>query len=212
MRTNELIDALVADTPARSMPLGRMLAIAAAIGFGMAALIFVASFGARSDIAAAMTTWRFLLKLLVAFVLFATAVRLVYLLAIPGRDARHAANALLVAPVLVMLAIGVELLTVPSTAWPSRALGMNSLICLTIVPALALPVLAACILALRHGAPTSPEVAGAAAGLCAGGAAAFLYATHCADDSPLFVAIWYTLAIALVAAAGAVAGKLWLRW
>jgi hypothetical protein len=55
-------------------------------------------------------------------------------------------------------------------------------------------------------------VSGAVAGLLAGGLAATLYATHCPDDSPLFVAIWYSLAIALVVLAGAVVGRRVLRW
>ena len=36
---------------------------------------------------------------------------------------------------------------------------------------------------------------------------ATLYASHCTDDSPLFVATWYTIATALVAAVGALAGS-----
>jgi hypothetical protein len=39
-----------------------------------------------------------------------------------------------------------------------------------------------------------------------------LYAAHCSDDSPLFVATWYTLATALVAAIGALAGARFLRF
>jgi hypothetical protein len=46
----------------------------------------------------------------------------------------------------------------------------------------------------------------------AAGLAATLYASHCADDSPLFVATWYSLAIALVVAAGAWLGPRVLRW
>ena len=54
--------------------------------------------------------------------------------------------------------------------------------------------------------------AGAAAGFLAGAIGAALYATHCPDDSPLFVAAWYSLAIGFVAALGAVAGSRLLRW
>jgi hypothetical protein len=52
---------------------------------------------------------------------------------------------------------------------------------------------------------------GAVAGLIAGGIAATFYAAHCVDDSPLFVATWYTLALALVTLAGALAGRWVLR-
>jgi hypothetical protein len=51
-----------------------------------------------------------------------------------------------------------------------------------------------------------------AAGLLAGGMGAALYAMHCPDDSPLFVATWYGLAIAVVATLGAVLGSRVLRW
>jgi hypothetical protein len=41
---------------------------------------------------------------------------------------------------------------------------------------------------------------------------AALYATHCPDDSPLFVAVWYTLAVTLVMLIGASVGHRVLRW
>ena len=55
-------------------------------------------------------------------------------------------------------------------------------------------------------------MAGAVAGLLAGALAATLYATHCVDDSPLFVALWYTPAIVLIVVLGAIIGRRLLRW
>ncbi len=72
--------------------------------------------------------------------------------------------------------------------------------------------LAALLVGLRAGAPRSPAMAGATAGLLAGALAAALYATHCPDDSPLFVLLWYVPSIALVALAGAAVGNRVLRW
>jgi hypothetical protein len=46
----------------------------------------------------------------------------------------------------------------------------------------------------------------------ASGIAATLYASHCTDDSPLFVATWYSLAIGMVALVGYVIGSRVLRW
>ena len=77
---------------------------------------------------------------------------------------------------------------------------------------MSLPLLAAALIGLRHGAPARPAVAGAIAGLVSAGLAATLYASHCTDDLPLFVATWYTLATALVAAIGALAGSKVLRF
>jgi hypothetical protein len=39
-----------------------------------------------------------------------------------------------------------------------------------------------------------------------------LYASHCTDDSPLFVATWYTIATALMATIGALVGSRVLRF
>jgi hypothetical protein len=90
--------------------------------------------------------------------------------------------------------------------------GSNSRVCLTAIPLISLPLLAAALLGLRHGAPSRPAVTGAIAGLMSAGLAATLYASHCTDDSPLFVAAWYTLAAALVTAIGALAGSRVLRF
>jgi hypothetical protein len=55
-------------------------------------------------------------------------------------------------------------------------------------------------------------LAGAIAGMLSAGFAATLYASHCTDDSPLFVATWYTLATALVTAVGALVGSKVLKY
>jgi hypothetical protein len=85
------------------------------------------------------------------------------------------------------------------------------MVCLTAIPMLSLPLLIAALIGLRHGAATRPTLTGAVAGLIAGGIAATFYAAHCVDDSPLFVVTWYGIALALVALAGALAGRWVLR-
>ena len=65
---------------------------------------------------------------------------------------------------------------------------------------------------MRQGAPEKPGFAGAMAGIAASGIGATFYAANCTDDSPLFVALWYPMAIAIVAAIGYVAGRRLLRW
>jgi len=93
-----------------------------------------------------------------------------------------------------------------------RLVGNNSKVCMTAVPLMALPLLVAALIGLRHGAPTRPAIAGAMAGLLSAGLAATLYASHCEDDSPLFVATWYTIATAMVTAIGALLGSRVLRF
>ena len=94
----------------------------------------------------------------------------------------------------------------------TRLVGSNSRVCMTAIPAMSLPLLAGALIGLRHGAPARPAVAGAVAGLLSAGLAATLYASHCTDDLPLFVATWYTIATALVTAIGALAGSKLLRY
>ena len=59
---------------------------------------------------------------------------------------------------------------------------------------------------------TKPVVAGSVAGLASAAFAATLYASNCINDSPLFVAAWYTTAIAVVTIAGGLLGSRLLRW
>jgi hypothetical protein len=80
------------------------------------------------------------------------------------------------------------------------------------VPALSIAPLLALLYSIRQGAPESPGLAGAVAGLSAGGIAAAIYAWHCPDDSPLFVATWYTIAIVMVTVIGFLLGRRLLRW
>jgi hypothetical protein len=52
----------------------------------------------------------------------------------------------------------------------------------------------------------------AVGGLLAGALVATVFAMHCTNDSPLFVAIWCALAIGLMAMAGLLFGRYVLRW
>ncbi|MDE2396724.1 MAG: DUF1109 domain-containing protein [Burkholderiales bacterium] len=80
------------------------------------------------------------------------------------------------------------------------------------VAALSLPAFVAVIVAMRGLAPTRPRLAGFAAGLLAGCLGALGYALYCAELSPLFVLVWYSLGILAPAAIGAVLGPRLLRW
>jgi len=105
-----------------------------------------------------------------------------------------------------------EMMQVPSAAWPARLWGDNPLACFTCVALLSLPILGGALIALRSGAPTHPYLAGAMAGLLAGGIAAALYTLHCPENSLLFIGAWHIPAIVLVAVIGGVAGGRLLRW
>ena len=211
MDTESLIRTLAQDK-ADTVPMPRAWALAAGIAAIVAAAVFWISIGPRPDIADAAGTVRFLFKFVATLSLFATALWALTALARPGADARAVLPALLVAPSLLLVAVGMELMAIPADQIGPRWLGNNSVVCMTSIPLIGIGPLAVFLLALRHGAPTAPSVSGALAGVVAGGLAATFYAAHCADDSPLFVATWYTLAIMFLAVVGAFAGRVVARW
>jgi hypothetical protein len=209
MRTEHLMRSLAADAaPAPRLESRLWLALVASLA--VSALLFAAILGPRPDLAAVAGEPRFVLKFVVTLVLAGAALLVGLRLARPGTPA--GGPALLLAPGLLVAAVLVELAVTPAASWGSRLVGSNSLVCLLSVPLLAAPVLVAVLAVLRRGAPLRPALTGAVAGLAAGGLGAALYASHCIDDSPLFVATWYAVAIAIVAAVGALAGTRLLRW
>jgi hypothetical protein len=212
MDTSELITALAADTRRNLIPLPAMWWGAFAMAIAIAAAVFFATLGLRPDIAAAAGTVRFLFKFLVAITLVASAFGCIRTLSRPGFPSHRAMACLTAAPALIALAVIAELLVLPSISWSATMIGTNSTVCLTYIPLIGVGPLAVLLLALRHGAPSRPVLAGAVAGLLAGGIAATFYAAQCNNDSPLFVAVWYTLAIASLAVLGAVAARRFARW
>jgi hypothetical protein len=211
MKTDNLIDALVADRAIAAKPLRWTLAAALLAG-GLASLaLFFATLGVRADIEPALGTWRFDLKVGLVLLALGLAFSLCIAVSRPVVTS-HPGRRLLPLATLAAAAVAIELVVLPSTSWASRLVGSNALVCLIAIPTLAIGPLAAVLVILRSGAPASPALAGGAAGLLAAAAAASLYAFHCFDDSPLFVITWYALAALPVIALGAVAGHRLLRW
>lgn len=209
MRTDNLIDLIAADAPGYS-PLARRLRAGLGLGALAAVLLLLATIGIRPDLAAALGTARVLFKIGFTLVFAAVAIEIVFRVGLPGEKPRVW---LLAIPAL-LLAVGAisELYAVPVDTWSTRLVGNHAAFCLVFIPLLALTPLALLIWALRDGAPAGPGGAGAAAGLAAGSLAAAIYAWHCPDDSPLFVATWYLIAVAIVSATGFFAGRRLLRW
>lgn len=212
MRTGDLIEALAADAGSRRPATAKIVLPALVGGAVAAATLLLATIGIRADAAAALGTMRFPYKFVVVLGLAVPAVLLLLRLARPGAPSRVAGLLLLAFPALAAAGVLAEMIAMPAESWGPRMLGNNASMCLTVIPLLSLAPLAALLLAMRQGAPTRPAAAGAVAGLAAGAVAAFLYGWHCTDDSPLFVATWYPLAIILPTALGALAGHRLLRW
>jgi hypothetical protein len=212
VKTGDLIRALAADSEVHPMPPGRALSLALIPGVAIALGLLFAILGLRPHLLTLVGEPRLLFKLCLTFLLVALSGPLVLRLVRPGAGVRRAALMLAIVPALLAAAILAELLAVPAAEWGQRLVGNSAIFCLKTIPFLAAAPLVAVLLALRQGAPEHPALAGAAAGLFAGAIGAACYATHCPDDSPLFVAAWYTLAIGFVAAIGTAAGQRLLRW
>lgn len=212
MRTEELIGALVADLTATRTTFRQIFAGAVVLGTVIAAGFFFAFIGLRPDFDHALESARFPLKFLFTLALLTTATGLLSRLAVPGVSAGGWASALLAPPIALAVAVAAELLVLPGAAWWPNLVGSNARLCLMLIPLLSIGPLACLLIALRQGAPSEPGLAGAVAGLVAGGVAATLYASNCTDDSPLFVATWYTLAIVVVSSAGYALGSCLLKW
>lgn len=183
---------------------------ALAVGVLAAAVGFLLTLGPRPDFALALQDWRFGMKFAVTGALAISAARLVFALGGPLPVSGWAS--LLAGPAILAAAVAGELSLQPAADWAGLALGKNAAVCLTVIPLLSALPLALLLGVLRLGAPQRPGLAGAVAGVAAAGIAASLYAAHCTDDSPLFVALWYPLAVALVALTGAALGRRLLRW
>jgi hypothetical protein len=212
VRTSELIAALAADPVPKPVHMGMRFAAALALGLIGALVLYALFVGPRPDIGEAVRTIRFNLKFLDALALALPSLAL--LLRLERPDARPGALALwLFAPlILLALAVAVELMVVPQSEWLQRLIGHNMRYCTTMIPMMAAPILPALIIAMRAGAPQHPGWTGALAGAAAAGLASLLYASHCPDDSPLFVATWYPLATLVCAGVGALLGKRFLAW
>jgi len=212
MNTDKLISALAADAKERPTSLSLVWYCSTAGAVALAALVCFAMVDVRSDFATAVESWRVLFKFAAAIALAIGAFGLAREISRPEGDWRAWRLTLALAPALLLAGVAIELAVAPVDGWLARALGHNSLTCMISILLIGIGPLVLLLLAVRHGASTKPGLAGVIAGLTAGGIAAGLYASHCTDDSPFFVALWYSLSVAGLAGIGAIAGRYFARW
>lgn len=213
MKTEDLIRALTADAAAVDPPIGRTLALSIAIGVGLASVLFVATVGVRPDFATVATqSWQFGFKFVFTVLILGLAALMVQRLARPDRGIGFIAPWIAVPAALMLAAVGYEYAGAGAQAASQIVFSPNWSKCVMLIPVLSLAPLAATLYALKQGAPANPALAGAVGGLLSGAIGATLYASHCDADSPLFVGVWYPLAIAVMTALGALIGKRLLKW
>jgi hypothetical protein len=211
METEQLIRSLAADNPYRSRSVGFVLALALFAAAPVSLAMFVMELGIRPDVMTAMHNPFFGLKFVVTLALAVSAIAVSLHLSRPEASLKGWGWLLLIPAGIVAAGIAGEMMMPQRLPMITRLIGSNSRICMTAIPLMSLPLLAGALIGLRHGAPARPALAGALAGLISAGLAATLYASHCTDDSPLFVATWYPIAIAMVTVVGAFLGAKVLR-
>jgi hypothetical protein len=212
MDTDQLIRTLAADNTQRALPVGIILLLALMAATPVSAAMFLLGLGVRPDVMVAMRNPFFDLKFVVTTALAISAAAVSLHLSRPEASLQGWGWLLMAPIVVIACGIASEMMLPQRLPMLARLVGHNSLLCMSAIPVLSLPILAAAMFGLRHGAPARPAATGAIAGLLSAGTAATLYAAHCTDDSPLFVATWYTIAAGIVALIGALIGKRVLRY
>jgi hypothetical protein len=207
MKTDDLIRTLSVDNTWRQRSVGTVLAVALLAAAPVSIAMFFSELGIRPDVAVAVHNPFFDLKFMITIALALSGMIISLHLSRPEVSIGWTGCWLALPVALLGIGIVGEIMVPHRLPWTARLIGSNSRVCMTAIPILSLPLLAAALIALRRGAPRNPTVAGAFAGLIASGLAATLYAAHCPDDSPFFVATWYLIATAIVVAIGAFAGS-----
>jgi hypothetical protein len=210
--TDDLVNSLVGQlqpVPRKVIPLRLTIGVIAGGAISIALLLFL--IGARPDLMSVLGSRGFLSKTAYMVATAALSLFAASRLARPGTDTK--VLWLLPLPLFVYLPVGIlELARTDSSEWLSMLLGHGWQLCTWLVLLLSVPVFGALWWAFRKFAPTNVEAAGAVAGLSASAIAAVVYCLHCPTDTAVFALAWYTLAFALAAAMGSVAGRYLLRW
>lgn len=82
-----------------------------------------------------------------------------------------------------------------------RLAPVHGALCATAIIVLALPLMAALAVLMRRAAPVRPKDSALACGLAASTSGALIFTVCCPMNDPLYIVVWYSVAIAIVAAA-----------
>jgi hypothetical protein len=213
VKTDDLINALSRGVEPAERPRWRMkLAITLIVGLIVAAALVAIGLGVRPDIGTARMPimMKSMFAALAAAVILPIAVQLMK----PGRPLGWRVGAVvLFVGVCAIATITALMGEMPEQRWQAWMGGEGRAPwCVVLIPILAVPAAALLTWFMRAFSPTRITLTGAAIGALSGGVSAMAYAMYCPTDSVAFVTTWYTLAIAVCAALGALVGSKFLRW
>jgi len=161
----------------------------------------------RADLAVVWTSWAFQYKVIGMLLLIGGGIHMTRSASIPGSVIKPA---LTLFPAFLFLACG---LAFDSSGFPMMGTHVLAVpVCVGTIIAASLGPLLVLLLVIRRGVPTRPRLAGGVAGLLSGSIGALAYTLACINDGAGFVMLWYTLAIAIVSAIGAIIGAKALSW
>ena len=211
--SDEFLSALSANlAPISRWYVARRLAIGMSGGVIVSLALMLVLLGPRPDMDQSMATTMFWMKLAYALAFAVIAGFAADRLARPAASARDRIKWIAVPILLVIVIAAFRLAAASPDSRAAMLMGQSAKVCPWRILFFALPPLAGLIWAMRGLAPTRLREAGAAIGLAAGGAGAFVYALACTESTAPFLAIWYTLGMTASAALGWALGPLVLRW
>ncbi len=212
MKTAELISALAADvSPVKPEAVMGRMAGASILGAIVTGVVLVAWLGLR-PLGDAVQTSAFWMKAGYTLALAVAGFLLACRLARPGGRVGFVLLIALLAVVPMVVLSAIELARAGPGGMRPLWMGDSASVCSLRILALSIPVYLGAIVVLRRLAPTRLAIAGAAAGLLAGGVGASVYGLYCEETAATFVVTWYTLGIAASSALGALVGARALRW
>jgi hypothetical protein len=211
VKTEDLITVLSRGVEPAARPQWRLnLAVTLIVGLTVAVALVAIGFGVRPDIGTARMPimMKALFSALAAAVILPITVQLMK----PGRPLGWRVGGVAmfvgVCAVATIVALMGEMPERRFEVWMGGTIPW----CVVLIPILAAPTAVLLTWFMRAFAPTRITLTGAAIGAVSGGVGAMAYAMYCPVDSVAFVTTWYTLAIAVCAALGALVGSKFLRW
>jgi hypothetical protein len=210
--TDDLIDRLAADAkPVPRHAMRRLFLRYAAGGAAVGFAIMLVFLGVRPDLMWAMTTAAYWTKVGYAFLLLVILVPAIFTLSRPLRAGLSWWPLAVLLACLAGAAI-LQLEDAPLAQKHALIWGRTALVCPWLIVLISFPMLVSLIAAMRRLAPANPALAGLVAGIVSGAMGILVYSFHCPEAGIPFIAIWYTLGIAVTAVIGMIGGRILLHW
>lgn len=213
MKTDDLISMLSTGVaPVDPHVAAKRFRLALAGGGTLTVMLMAAFLGVNQNLRDAAVLPMFWVKFAFPASLFLLGLLLTARVAIPGRPWRAVAQSIPL-PVVTMFLLAAAVLfnAAPQERLP-MVLGDTWPVCAIRIALVSSPLLLATFWAVRGLAPTQLRLAGACAGLLAGGLGSVVYALHCPEMAAPFIAVWYTAGVVLTSGLGALLGPRLLRW